>query len=64
MSFGTDFVTRAHALWRVLMAHWQQRFGFFAKLILISSLAGAIVVPQLRLMPEEVTVAFQSVRAK
>lgn len=59
MSFGTDFVTRAHALWRVRMAHWQQRFGFFAKLILVSSLAGAIVVPQLRLMPEEITVAAQ-----
>jgi len=63
MSYGIDFVTRAHALWRVRMAHWQQRFGFFAKLILVSSLAGAIVVPQLRLMPEEVTVAVQYIGA-
>jgi len=26
MNSNIDFVTRAHALWRVRMAHWQQRF--------------------------------------
>ena len=31
MTTGVDFVTRAHALWRVRMAQWQQRFGFFSK---------------------------------
>ncbi len=64
MSVGLDFITRAHALWRVRMAQWQQRFGFFAKLIIVSAVAGAIIVPQLRLMPEELTVAAQFVGAK
>ena len=30
MNSNIDFVTRAHALWRVRMAQWQQRFRFFS----------------------------------
>lgn len=55
MNSNIDFVTRAHALWRVRMAHWQQRFGFFSKLILYFGITGAIVTPLLALEPEEMT---------
>ena len=52
MTMGVDFVTRAHALWRVRMAQWQQRFGFFSKLILASTVAGASVTVKL-ISPED-----------
>ena len=55
MNSNIDFVTCAHALWRVRMAHWQQRFGFFSKLILYFGITGAIVTPLLALEPEEMT---------
>ena len=42
MTAGNDFITRAHALWRVRMAQWQQRFGFFARLVLLSGGAGGL----------------------
>ncbi len=64
MTTGVDFVTRAHALWRVRMAQWQQRFGFFSKLILASTGAGTIIVPQFLLLPAELKVAGQCVGAK
>lgn len=64
MSTGVDFVTRAHALWRVRMAQWQQRFGFFSKLILASTGAGAIIAPQFLLLPAELKVAGQCLGAK
>jgi len=64
MNSNIDFVTRAHALWRVRMAQWQQRFGFFSKLILASTGAGAIIAPQLLLLPAELKVAGQCLGAK
>lgn len=64
MNSNTDFVTRAHALWRVRMAQWQQRFGFFSKLILASTGAGAFIAPQFLLLPAELKVAGQCLGAK
>jgi hypothetical protein len=64
MNSNIDFVTRAHALWRVRMAHWQQRFGFFAKLLLFSCVAGAIITPLLRLGPEEIAAVGHFIVAK
>ena len=64
MTMGVDFVTRAHAVWRVRMAQWQQRFGFFSKLILASTGAGAIIAPQFLLLPAELKVAGQCLGAK
>ena len=64
MNSNIDFVTRAHALWRVRMAHWQQRFGFFAKLLLFSCVAGAIITPLLRLGPEEIAAVGHFIGAK
>ena len=64
MTAGTDFITRAHALWRVRMAQWQQRFGFFAKLVLLSGGAGAIIAPQFVMSAAELKVAGQCLGAK
>lgn len=64
MNSNFDFVTRAHALWRVRMAQWQQRFGFFSKLILASTGSGAIIAPQFLLLPAELKVAGQCLGAK
>lgn len=55
MNSNIDFVTRAHALWRVRMAHWQQRFGFFARVILWAGITGAVITPLLALDPAELT---------
>lgn len=55
MNSNIDFVTRAHALWRVRMAHWQQRFGFFSKVILYAGITGAGITPLLALEPGELT---------
>jgi hypothetical protein len=64
MTAGNDFVTRAHALWRVRMAQWQQRFGFFARLVLLSGGAGAIIAPQFVLNAAELKVAGQCLGAR
>lgn len=64
MTAGADFITRAHALWRVRMAQWQQRFGFFARLVLLSSGAGSIIAPQFVLSAPELKVAGQCLLAK
>lgn len=64
MTASNDFVTRAHALWRVRMAQWQQRFGFFAKLVLLSGGAGAIIAPQFLMSAPELKVAGQCLVAK
>ena len=64
MTAGNDFITRAHALWRVRMAQWQQRFGFFAKLVLLSGGAGAIIAPQFVMSAPELKVAGQCLVAK
>jgi type IV secretory pathway TraG/TraD family ATPase VirD4 len=46
------------------MAQWQQRFGFFSKLILASTGAGAIIAPQFMMLPAELKVASQCLGAK
>ena len=63
MTTGVDFVTRAHALWRVRMAQWQQRLRFFSTLSLCATGAGAIIAPQFLLMSEEIKVAMQCMLA-
>lgn len=63
MNSNIDFVTRAHALWRVRMAQWQQRLRFFSTLSLCATGAGAIIAPQFLLMPEEIKVAMQCMLA-
>lgn len=59
-----DFTTRAHSLWRMRMAHFQQRFGFFSKLILACTGAGSIIWSQLSLQPYAWTVAAQCLGGK
>ncbi|MCP5386242.1 MAG: type IV secretion system DNA-binding domain-containing protein [Novosphingobium sp.] len=59
MNSNIDFVTRAHALWRVRLAQWQQRFRFFSTLTLGAAGAGAIIAPQFLLLPAEIMVAVQ-----
>ncbi|MGB3795964.1 MAG: type IV secretion system DNA-binding domain-containing protein, partial [Alteraurantiacibacter sp.] len=63
MNTGVDFVTRAHALWRVRMAQGQQRLRFFSTLSLCATGAGAIIAPQILLMPKEIKVAMQCMLA-
>ena len=38
-----DFASRSHSLWRMRMAQFQQRFGFFSKLALACTGAGSII---------------------
>ncbi|MFN9634558.1 MAG: conjugal transfer protein TraD, partial [Erythrobacteraceae bacterium] len=64
MTAGNDFITRAHALWRVRMAQLQQRFGVFARLVLLSGGAGAIIAPQFVMSAPELKVAAQCLGAK
>jgi len=59
MNSNIDFVTRAHALWRVRMAQWQQRFRFFSTITLGAAVTGAIIAPQFLLLPAEIMVAVQ-----
>jgi len=59
-----DFTTRAHSLWRMRMTHLQQRFGFFSKLILACTGAGAILWSQATLPPLAWTVAAQCLGGK
>ena len=64
MTQGHDFASRSHSLWRMRMAHFQQRFGFFSKLILASTGAGAIIWSQFTLPPWTWTVAGQCLGGK
>ena len=64
MSQGHDFTSRSHALWRMRMAHFQQRFGFFSKLILASTGAGSLIWSQFTLPPYAYTVAVQCLGGK
>ena len=59
MNSNIDFVTRAHALWRVRMAHWQQRFRFFSTITLGAAATGAIIAPQFLLHGPAITTAVQ-----
>lgn len=61
---GHDFASRSHSLWRMRMAHFQQRFGFFSKLILACTGAGAIIWSQFTLPPWTWTVAGQCLGGK
>ena len=64
MSQGHEFTTRAHALWRMRMAHVQQRFGFFSKLVLACTGAGSIIWSQFTLPSWAWTVAGQCLGGK
>ena len=64
MTHGHDFTTRAHSLWRMRMAHFQQRFGFFSKLILACTGAGSIIWSQFTLPSWAWTVAGQCLGGK
>lgn len=59
MNSNIDFVTRAHALWRVRMAQWQQRFRFFSMITLGAAATGAIIAPQFLLHGPAITTAVQ-----
>ena len=59
MNSNIDFVTRAHALWRVRMAQWQQRFRFFSTITLGAAATGAIIAPQFMLHGPAITTAVQ-----
>lgn len=59
MNSNIDFVTRAHALWRVRMAQWQQRFRFFCTITLGPAATGAIIAPQFLLHGPAITTALQ-----
>ncbi len=59
MNSNIDFVTRAHALWRVRMAHWQQRFRFFSTITLGAAGAGAFIAPQFLLHGPAIRTAVQ-----
>ncbi len=59
MNSNIDFVTRAHALWRVRMAQWQQRFRFFSTITLGAAVAGAFIAPQFLLHGPAITTAAQ-----
>lgn len=59
MNSNIDFVTRAHALWRVRMAQWQQRFRFFSAVTLGAAATGAMIAPQFLLHGPAITTAVQ-----
>ncbi|MEE4211052.1 MAG: type IV secretion system DNA-binding domain-containing protein [Parvularcula sp.] len=59
MNSNIDFVTRAHALWRVRMAQWQQRFRFFSTITLGAAGAGAFIAPQFLLHGPAIKTAVQ-----
>ncbi|CDO36131.1 type IV secretion system DNA-binding domain-containing protein [Novosphingobium sp. KN65.2] len=59
MNSNIDFVTRAHALWRVRMAQWQQRFRFFSTITLGAAGTGAFIAPQFLLHGPAITTAVQ-----
>ena len=63
MNSNIDFVTRAHALWRVRMAQWQQRFRFFSTITLGAAGVGAIIAPRFLLHGPAITTALQYVWA-
>ena len=59
MNSNIDFVTRAHALWRVRMAQWQQRFRFFSTITFGAAGAGAFIAPQFLLHGPAIKTAVQ-----
>ena len=59
-----DFASRSHSLWRMRMAHFQQRFGFFSKLILACTGAGSIIWAQFTVPSCAWTAAAQCLGAK
>ena len=61
---GQDFTTRAHALWRMRLSQYQQRLGFFAKLLAVMALGGALVLSRLLLSTETFALALQCLFAR
>ena len=64
MTQGHEFTTRAHSLWRMRMAHMQQRVGFFSRLVLACTGAGSIIWSQFTLPSWAWTVAGQCLGGK
>ncbi|WCT77751.1 type IV secretion system DNA-binding domain-containing protein [Novosphingobium humi] len=61
---GQDFTTRAHALWRMRLSQYQHRLGFFAKLLAVMTLGGALVLSRLVLSTETFALALQCLFAR
>lgn len=59
-----DFQARSHALWRMRTQHFQQRLGFFFRLVLACSAAGAAVWSRLFAPPAAWLLAAQCLEAK
>ena len=64
MTRNTDFVARAHSLWRVRMARLQERVRFFWQLLLVCTGCGALLWSQFTLPGYAWTVALQCLGGK
>ena len=64
MTRNTDFVARAHSLWRVRMARFQERLRFFWQLLLACTGCGALLWSQFTLPGYAWTVALQCLGGK
>lgn len=64
MTPSPDFISRAHALWRVRLARLQERWRFYWQLILGCSLSGSLVTAQFVLSPAMIKVSLQYLLAK
>jgi hypothetical protein len=64
MMQGHDFTTRAHSLWRMRMAHFQQRFSFFWKLLLGCMLSGSVITAQFLIPAKAWSIAGQCLVAR
>lgn len=64
MSREHDFAARSHSLWRMRMAHLQQRFGFFWRLVLGCTLCGSAIAAQLFMVPRTTVLAVQCLGAR
>lgn len=64
MTQNHDFASRSHSLWRMRMAHFQQRSGFFVKLVLACTGAGSIIWAQFTVSSRAWTAAGQCLGGK
>lgn len=64
MSREHDFAARSHSLWRMRMAHLQQRFGFFWRLVLGCTLCGSAIAAQMFMVPRTTVLAVQCLGAR
>lgn len=61
---GHDFTSRSHSLWRMRMAHLQQRFRFFWQLVLACTLCGSALATQMIMPPRGTMLAIQCLGAR